>query len=103
MRPLLLSLVFLMLVAPNASAINCRNWERLDDYQKVDTVDRMITQALQGSGGREFSSVDRGAVARCLQASIENISYAIDDECTSDGGMNAPRGVLRDYIWSCVR
>lgn len=102
MRALLMSLVLLMLIAPSASAVTCRNWERLDDYQKTDTVDRLITH-LQGSGGREFSSVDRGAVARCPQASSQNIQYDIDDECTSGGGMNAPRGILKDYIWSCVR
>ena len=49
------------------------------------------------------SSIDRGAVARCLQSNIDDISYAIDDECASGGGMSAPRGVLRNYIWSCVR
>ncbi len=103
MRALLLSLVLLMLVAPSASAITCRNWERLDDYQTADTVDRLITQAFQGSGGREFSSVNRGAIARCLRASAQNIQYDIDDECAGGGGMNAPRGILKDYTWSCVR
>ena len=102
MRLPLLSLAFVMLVAPDASAITCRKWERLADYQKADTLDRLIQQALEGSGGREFSSISRGAVARCLWDNSLDIQYAIDDKCEAGGGMDAPRGVLRDYIWSCV-
>ncbi len=102
MRLLLLSLGFLMLVAPDASATTCRKWERLADFQKADTVDQLIQQAIEGSGGRQITSISRGAVARCLRDNAQKIQYAIDDECEAGGGMDAPRVVLRVFIWSCV-
>ena len=85
-----------------ASAIGCRDWMRLDDAQKMATVDGMIGDLLGSQRGRQYD-VHRGAIGRCLSANAEQMSYDFDDVCSNSrsAGMQAIQSVFKSYVWSC--
>ena len=98
----LVSLMLIVFATP-ASAINCRDWERLGPGQKEAAVYDLIETTVSGSRGREFQ-VNRGAIERCLQRNARNIAYNFDDTCADSGraGMQALNTLFKDYIWTCV-
>jgi hypothetical protein len=98
------ALLLVLLSAPPARATNCQTWGRLGPAQKRATVDRMIQDALAGSGGRSYR-VDRAAVSRCLERSAQSIQYDFDSACADSrtAGMQALNGIFKDYLWSCVQ
>jgi hypothetical protein len=85
-----------------AGAITCRQWTRLGPDQRIATIDRMIENAVGGSGGRQYQ-VDRYSIARCLGWEVENIGYDFDGACAdaSTAGMQALDKIFKSYIWSC--
>ena len=89
-------------VAHPAGAITCRQWARLGPDQRLATVDRMIENAVGGSGGRQYQ-IDRGGIGRCLYWEAENIGYDFDRACSdaSTAGMQALDKIFKSYIWSC--
>jgi hypothetical protein len=97
------ALLLMLLSAPPAHATDCHTWGRLGPAQKSATVDRMIQNALAGSGGRSYH-VDRVAVSRCLERSAQSIQYDFDGACADSrsAGMQALNSIFKDYIWSCV-
>ena len=93
----------MLLLASSAQAISCSNWDRMGDGQKSATIDRMISNSLAGSGGRQYQ-VNRGAVGRCLQGYAQSIQYEFDDACADSrtAGMQALNRIFKDYIWTCA-
>ena len=89
-------------VARPAGAITCRQWTRLGPDQRIATIDRMIENAVGGSGGRQYQ-VDRYSIGRCLAWEVENIAYDFDGACAdaSSAGMQALDKIFKSYIWSC--
>jgi hypothetical protein len=98
----LVLLVALFAASPSA-AVSCKQWERMGPDQKAATLDRMITSAVTGSGGRQYQ-VDRGAVGRCLEGHARSIQYDIDGACSDSrtASMQAPNKIFKDYIWNCA-
>ena len=87
-----------------ASAIKCSEWTRLAPYQKANTIDDMIRDAISGQGGRQYQ-VRRGGIERCLYSKALDIEYDFDDTCADSrtASMQALNRLFKDYIWSCVR
>ena len=86
-----------------ASAMTCRDWNRLAGGQKASAVDGMIRDAMASQGGRSYG-VNRGAIERCLYRKARNIEYDFDDACASSrtAGMQALNAIFKNFIWTCV-
>jgi hypothetical protein len=93
----------LVALAKPASAIGCREWLRLDDDQKMATIDGMIGDLLGSSGRVRQYDVHRGAIGRCLSDNAVQLSYDIDDVCSDSrsADMQAIQRVFKSYVWSC--
>lgn len=99
-----LSLALLLAaVATPAQALTCRSWNRFGPDQRAANIDRMISNAVGGSGGRSYQ-IDRGSVGRCLQDQSRNIEYDFDGACSDSrsADMQALNKIFKDYIWSCA-
>ncbi len=99
-----LGALLLATVATPASAMNCRQWNRLGPNQRTATIDRMIERAVTSNQARQYGT-NLGAVRRCLQGFMRDIEYDFDDACSrgTTAGMRALENIFRSYIWSCVR
>jgi len=104
LRPIvgLVSLALILFAAP-AAAIDCRTWGRLGPGQKEAAVYDLIETTVSGSRGRQYQ-VNRGAIERCLQRNVNNITYDFDDTCadSSRAGRQALNSLFKNYVWSCV-
>ena len=89
--------------ASSASAMSCRDWNRLAGGQKASAVDGMIRDTLAGQRGRSYG-VNRGAIERCLYGEARNIEYDFDDACANSrtASMQALNVIFKNYIWTCV-
>ncbi len=98
-----LVLLAVLLVADPSHAVSCGQWERMGPDEKSATVDRMIQNAVAGSGGRQYQ-MDRGAVGRCLDSRAQSIQYDFDGACADSrtASMQALNKIFKDYIWTCV-
>ena len=99
----LLVLVLTGLLAGEARAIGCRQWQRMGPDQKAATIDRMIRSTVSSSGGRQYR-LDRGAVGRCLEDRAQRIQYDFDGICEDPrtAGMDALNTRFKRYIWTCA-
>ena len=99
-----LSSLLVLVWASPASAMKCQAWNRLPEHSKPAEIERMIQDAVSGSGGRSYH-VDRGAIGRCLHSFSRDIQYDFDGACGDrrTAGMSALRNIFKSYIWSCVR
>ncbi len=86
-----------------ASAMTCRDWNRLAGGQKASAIDGMIQDALASQRGRSYD-FKRGAIGRCMDGSARNIEYDFDDACADSrtASMQALNNIFKDYIWACV-
>ena len=98
-----LGLLLAAAIAAPAHAIRCNAWGKMEDEQKRETVDRMISNAVGGSDGRSYR-IDRGAVGRCLESRAQSIEYDFDGACSDSrtAGMQALNRIFKDYIWGCA-
>jgi hypothetical protein len=104
LRPIarLVSLALILFATP-AAAIDCRTWNRLSPDQKETAVYDLIESAVSGSRGRQYQ-VNRGAIERCMQRSVRNITISFDDACADSrsAGKQALNNLFKNYIWGCV-
>jgi hypothetical protein len=93
----------LVAAAKPAKEISCREWLRLDDDQKMATIDSMVGELLASSGKVRQYEVHRGAIGRCLSENAAQMSYEFDDVCSDSrsADMQAIRRVFKNYVWSC--
>jgi len=93
----------LVAAASPASTIGCREWLRLDDDQKMATIDGMIGELLGSRGKVRQYDVHRGAIGRCLSENAYQMSYEFDDVCSDSrsADMQAIQRVFKNYVWSC--
>ncbi len=103
MKRTTLLLALVLFGAFPAQAMNCRDWGRLYENEKVPAVYGMIDAAVAGSGGRSMR-VNRAGIARCLERQAQEISYAFDGACADSrsAGMQALNQIFKNYIWTCV-
>lgn len=93
-----------LVAAPShASTIGCRDWLRLDDAQKMATIDGMIGDLVGSRGAVRQYEVHRGAIGRCLSENASPMSYDFDDVCSDSrsADMQAIQRVFKNYVWSC--
>lgn len=97
-----LALAFLASASP-ASAIDCHEWLRLGDDQKMAAIDGMIGELVGSSGKVRQYDVHRGAIGRCLGQNAVQMSYEFDDVCSDSrsADMQAIQRVFKSYVWSC--
>ena len=102
-RLLVLVLAVSFVGALPASAMTCRDWNRLAPGDKAYAIDGMIGDAMASQRGRSYQ-VNRGAIERCLRRYARDIEYAFDDTCSDTGsaGMQALNNIFKNYIWTCV-
>ena len=74
--------VAIVVLPLSAQATGCGEWNRMSDARKWDRIDRMIDDAISGSGGRS-SSVNRNAVGRCLGSYSEDMFWEFNDLCSN--------------------
>jgi hypothetical protein len=98
-----LVLLATLFAAIPSHAISCRQWDRMGPDQKAASIDRMIDNAVAGSGGRQYQ-INRGAVARCMNGYAQAIQYNFDDACADSrsAGMQALNKIFKEYIWTCA-
>lgn len=97
---------WLMLAWPlAATAVECQSWQRMDDDQKTATVQQMIDGHLDSDRGRSFTSENKVAMRRCLEAFRGQIVAEFDGACAE--GLSASLDVLDQtfdrYFLSCVQ
>ena len=99
----IVALVAVLFGAAESHATSCRQWDGMGPAQKRDTIDRMIGNTVQGSGGRQYH-LDRGAVRRCLEGYAQSIQYDFDGACADKrtASMHALNKIFKDYIWNCA-
>ena len=104
MRNAVLALVVgltLALAAP-ALAMRCPDWGRLDEESQRARITSMIDARLEGSRGKKWTSIDRGAMRRCLMGRLDDIRYAFDNECTKQNRRRLDE-VLTSWLYTCSR
>jgi hypothetical protein len=104
LRVFLLGAAIAIIILPlSARATGCGEWNRMSDAKKWDRIDRMIEDAMSGSGGRSYS-VNRNAIERCLQGYSEDMFWDFNDLCSdsSTASMSAIRRSFKKFIWGCV-
>ena len=85
-----------------ASAIDCREWSRLDVSQKEAAIDGMIADMLGGQLVRQYE-VRRGDLGRCLSERAYQMQLDFDDVCSDSrsADMQAIQRIFKTYVWSC--
>ena len=98
-----LAMIFALLEAPAAQAIDCSTWSQLGPLQRRATLDRMIRDAVAGSEERSYR-IDRGTLGRCLQSSARSIATDVGAACSEahSSRVQEPNRIFKSYIWSCV-
>jgi hypothetical protein len=98
-----LAVIFALLGAPAAQAIDCSTWSQLGPLQRRTTLDRMIRDAVAGSEERSYR-IDRGTLGRCLRSSTRSIATDIRAACSESHSsrVQEPNRIFKSYIWSCV-
>jgi DNA-binding transcriptional regulator YdaS (Cro superfamily) len=98
-----LALIFALLRAPAAQAIDCGTWSRLMPLQRRASLNQMIRDAVAGSEERSYR-IDRGTLGRCLRSSARSIATDVGAACSEARSSRAqePNRIFKTYIWSCV-
>ncbi len=98
-----LAVIFALLRAPTAQAIDCPTWSQLWPRQRFAVLDVMVRDAVADSGARSYR-IDRGTLGRCLESHTRSIAADIDVSCgeAPGSGVLAPNRVFKSYIWSCA-
>lgn len=103
LRTLALAVGIFAAASPVSATVGCRDWLRLDDDQKMATIDGMIAELAGSSGKVRQYDVHRGAIGRCLGENAIQMSYEFDDVCSDSrtADMQAIQRVFKSYVWSC--
>lgn len=108
MRALWIALACSVLLALPAYAqvrLGCGSWKNLHLDGKLQTLDRMIEDALSSSAARRYTSLNRTRTRRCLEDLRGGMVDDFDEACSR--GMQADMQVLnrifKNYIWSCAQ
>jgi hypothetical protein len=100
---LLTGLLVLALPLAVGARMRCPDWQALGPDEKVASVEGMIEGHLSSNKGKRFTSENRIAMRRCLEANVGRIVDDIDDECNSGQRSSDPVDDVFDrYLLSCV-
>ncbi len=95
----------LVMVLPGAAMarIGCRDWQKLGPGEKTASVEAMIVGHLSSNKSQRYTSANRVAMRRCLEARVGRIIDDIDNECGRSGRSQDPVDDTFDgYLLSCV-
>lgn len=101
-----LSTGLLALALPVAAGarLDCPDWQALGPDQKVAGVEAMIERHLTSNKSKRFTSTNRVALRRCLEANVARIIDDIDNACSSAQRSGDPVDDVFDrYLLSCVK
>jgi len=104
MRATISILLLLVAGALPAAASDCPAWLRLDAGARRDEVDGMISGHLSSNTSKKYTSENKVAIRRCLNAFVPRIVEEIDQACA-----DRPRGnaeyvddLFDRYLLSCI-
>jgi hypothetical protein len=95
----------LALAVPIAAGarMGCPDWQDLGADQKVASVKAMIEGHLSSNKSQRFTSANRVAIRRCLEANVGRIVDDIDGQCSASKRSADPvDDVFDSYLLSCV-
>jgi hypothetical protein len=96
-------LLVLALPVAAGARLRCPDWQDLGPDQKVASVEAMIEGHLSSNKSKRYTSANRVAMRRCLEASVGRIIDDIDNECSSGQRSGDPVDDVFDrYLLSCV-
>ncbi len=96
-------LLVLALPVAAGARMRCPDWQALGPDQKVASVEAMIEGHLSSNTSKRFTSENRVAMRRCLEANVSHIIDDIDDECSSGKRSSDPvDDVFDSYLLTCV-
>lgn len=92
----------LALAPAPAGALTCQDWTRLGPDQQVPRIHELI-EKVASQPNPEDIQVDRGALRRCLEASLGSIDDAFDDACAErlEAPLDALDRIFRGYVTTC--
>ncbi len=100
---LLTGLLVLALPLAVGARMRCPDWQALGPDQKVASVEAMIEGHLSSNKSKRYTSANRVAMRRCLEASVGRIIDDIDEECSRGNRSSDPvDDVFDSYLLSCV-
>ena len=88
-----------------ADNLKCSTWNRLNDDQKLDAVDRMIDDAFRNASGRRYPYLNRTRIQRCLEPYRDQLVDDFEELCGRGqrADLEAMNRTLRTYTWSCAQ
>ncbi|MBW1685575.1 MAG: hypothetical protein JRS35_11025 [Deltaproteobacteria bacterium] len=96
-------LLALALPIAAGARMRCPDWQALGPDEKVASVEAMIEGHLSSNKSKRFTSENRVAMRRCLEANIGLIVDDIDGQCSSGKRSADPvDDVFDSYLLSCV-
>ena len=96
-------LLALALPVAAGARMRCPDWQALGPDQKVASVEAMIESHLSSNKSKRYTSANRVAMRRCLEANVGRIIDDIDEECSRGNRSSDPVDDVFDiYLLSCV-
>jgi len=104
MRAAILIGLLVLAWSPSAMAGDCPHWRRLDAEEKRSEVGGMITGHLSSNASKKYTSENKVAIRRCLNAFAPQIVEQIDQACTDRPGASAEYvdDIFDRYLLSCI-
>ena len=100
---LMTGLLVLALPIAVGARMRCPDWQALGPDQKVASVEAMIEGHLSSNKSKRFTSENRVAMRRCLEANVQRIVDDIDSRCSMGTRSSDPvDDVFDTYLLSCV-
>ena len=100
----IVGLLVVALPAPGLARLRCPAWEDLDAEAKRVSVEGMIEGHLSSNKSQRYTSANRVAIRRCLEANVGRIVDDIDYECSRSNRSQDPVDDTFDrYLLSCVK
>ena len=97
-------LLILALPVAVGARMRCPDWQNLGPDQKVASVKAMIDGHLSSNKSQRYTSANRVAMRRCLEAKVGLIIDDIDGQCSSSKRSGDPvDDVFDSYLLSCVQ
>ena len=106
LRRFLVCLAIGLFGATLASAdIQCPEWKRLNEAQRSASLDAMIQGHIFSDKGKRYTSENKMAMKRCLEAFRSQLLDEFHDTCADarTAGKDAIDDVFDKYLLSCVQ
>ena len=97
------AMLFAISLPGTAAALDCSEWNRLDNDQKRASIEDMIQGHVFSDYGTKFTSENRIAMKRCVQGFMSRIHDDFDETCSRSASRQAIDDVFDRYFLSCVQ